>query len=162
MTEEVVKVCKHHGPLLASQANFYLEKGSPRFRCKACLADSHRKHYERHKETVLAHQKAYRKEFPDRIRHIKYRSWLKHKHKHVEKHRANRARYDARHRELERLRDRTRKRRYCQELTEAYVREKMRKSSKLSAKDIPLCVVQCQRALLLLKRAIKNRKNKND
>jgi hypothetical protein len=82
--KKIVKNCQHHGELTRDQVVNRNKKadGTSSFRCKYCLADSHKKHYEKHKKDVLAKQKIYRKENPEKIAKIKRESRKRNLHKH--------------------------------------------------------------------------------
>ncbi len=52
---EVIKSCKTHGDLILDQCiKARINKdGSQAYRCKLCMQELHRKHYEKHKDKVL-------------------------------------------------------------------------------------------------------------
>lgn len=152
--DEPLKTCNAHGKLFQEdviKAGNY-KSGNPRWRCRKCMKDMHAKHYELHKAKVLIAHANYRKENPETVKQSKRKSWLIHKEKYLEKENARRAKYKALNPEKYKAMENKR----VHELHDSYVKKCITKrSSILKSADIPPSLVECARALLKLKRGLR-------
>lgn len=82
---EIVKICKIHGPLTLEQTR----KDGTKFRCKTCRMETNRKTYYKHREKRVATSQAWKEKNRE-----KYRLWA----------REDRAKYPEKYRFLERRR----------------------------------------------------------
>jgi hypothetical protein len=154
---EIVKTCIHHGPLTREQVNI---NGGNTFRCKKCRKISHIKHYETHKHEVKLKHKEYRDNNKEKVAASKRESWLRHKHKYLEKRQLHYREHYYHNYEKERLRDNLRKTFQRQTLGDYYVKARLQKQTGISAKEIPDYLVELKRVSLTLRRSIKHKKQR--
>lgn len=85
---EILYHCTIHGELTAEMV---VKKGvrhqKQDYRCKACYKELKARHYQKHKEKILAKHKARREQFPELVKEQKARSFQKNKHKYYDKRR---------------------------------------------------------------------------
>lgn len=157
---EFVKECKHHGKLTLEQVNKNTHKGVTRLRCKACQKQSHRNHYEKHKDVIREKQLAYIAKDPIAHREMKRKSCRKHWHKYREK--RNEARktfyYKNYQKELEDLKIRKAKAR--KELADSYIRMQLVKTFKMRSKLIPQEIIDIKRISIMIIRKKREMQNK--
>lgn len=158
---EPLAKCSTHGDLYQDQVikKNKLVDGTYTYRCKKCMSDYHKKNWELNKAKIKLDHVKYKEANPDKVRQQKRNSQLKmllkrlkdgsdassrvmlHKYKKetIEKQKA-RAAYEK------------------DKLTDYRVKRLLTKRGMLKMKDIPQELVECKRALILLKRAIKDKK----
>lgn len=143
--ELATRVCQHHGeqPLSAYNKAGKNADGSTRYRCKQCMAASHRKHYEKHKKKVNAKAKEYRQNNKDKV--AKWKAQYQKKLS-VRRWEAIKAFQLMDREDIEKALDR-------KMLKDWYVRELLAKRSALKAKEFPQKLVELKRAQLMLRRA---------
>lgn len=76
----VLVQCKKHGALFLKdviKGGKSRWTGEQRYKCRACMKDTHRNYYERRKDYVLAKHAEYRKENPEKVKETKAKSWRK-------------------------------------------------------------------------------------
>lgn len=148
MTTDIVKrICKVHGKLFEADLikKGKLKSGNQAYRCRKCMKEMHRRHYEANREKVLGSIKKYREENRERVR-----TWKRE--------------YDCKYRErdAEKKRKRQRKLYYKQRemLHDRYIRHLICKRSLLRYGDITPSLVEMKRTLIIAKKYIKNSKTK--
>lgn len=140
-----LKTCRFHGKL---DRDGVIKKGIDRlgnntWRCKICMQILHQKHYKKNKEKVLSKNAIYKQANPEKVKECKSLSAKKHRHK---------------YREQENYRKKLTERKSTKELDDRYVKKIIVKRTNLSMKDIPPELIDLQRFVTKLKRAIKKDK----
>jgi hypothetical protein len=148
----IIKNCPKHGPLTITQLTTSgRSKSGAIFRCKQCLKISHQKHWERHKEKVKQKQLEYKEKDPEKYREIKRASNKRYAHKYRKASIRNKI-YKKLNVEHIRKLERERTIFYVENLPPPYIRDILTRRSSLSAKDIPIDLVEIKRASMLIKR----------
>lgn len=132
----IIKTCATHGELTAEQCNITAK----RIRCKQCQRDTANKHYAVHKDRNIKRVREYRANNKDRLRKMKYESWLRNKEKYVERRKRDHRKYFLRAKA---------------NLEDNYVKSCLQKHSGLRYKDMPPELVEFKRVILMIRRKMK-------
>lgn len=157
--QEIIKICKHHGPLTIEQVNKNKSRGASLYRCKACQKEAHEKHWEKHKEIVKEKQRMYRENNREKVRECRRISRKKNLHKYPREYlnQLGRNSYYRNYTER-RKRENLRKMKCRILLTDGYIRRLITRRNKvLGAEDVPEGIVSLKKTLMLIKRKIKNK-----
>jgi hypothetical protein len=151
---EPIKECSTHGKLYKDDV---IKSGKSRssneqlYRCKFCMKEMHKKHYQLNKAKILASHHDYRKNNKEKHKQIKRKSYLVHRRKYLKKENERRLRFKKENPQLYKDIDRKR----VDELHDSYVKKILTNRTGLKSSDIPMSLVECTRALIQLKRGIK-------
>lgn len=162
LTDELEKplmTCRYHGDLFEGQTvrRGKNAAGEPTYRCKQCLSESHRKHYELHKAKVKLKHKEYRESHRQKVRRINTES---RKRKVLEAILNGKSYETILHiknkRSLKRNRPPDDKR--VREITDNYVKNNITKRFNIRREDIPESMIQAKRALIQLSRMVRRQR----
>ncbi len=120
------------------------------------MAEFHKKNYAKNKDVILKKHADYRDENQEQYKKSKRESWLKHKDKYLKTENERRLKYKRLNPEKIKARETKRK----DELQDSYVRKVLLNRTNLRSEDIPYSLIEMKRALMLLKRGIKDCKEK--
>lgn len=153
--------CKVHGKLYLEKNEVIkqgIRKGQQAYRCKQCMKESHVKHYQKHKGKIkIAHQR-YKEKDPLKYRQMKNESKRRLWHVHKEKYGKIRNDWDKKNPEKKRARNKKYKDKAIKFLTDRYVKHQLCRDTSLKASDLPKSLIELKRALLLIKRKVKEMK----
>lgn len=161
--EAPLKTCSKHGKLFREQVikAGKSHSGKPAWKCKECMKDMHKKHYELNKAKVLAQHAIYRKENPEKVAQTK-RNWCdKNKEKYLRMSRERYKRWEMNNPEKANVASRNAKKKAVKVLADSYVKKSLVRHTGLSTKDLPNNLVQAQRAIMMLNRGLKIQQNLN-
>jgi hypothetical protein len=146
--EEPLKKCVHHGDLYQEDVikSGKKKNGDQIYKCKHCMADFHKSHYELNKIKVKMAQAVYRENNKEKYLEIKRKSFKKHGHKYLEKNNERRKLFD---------------RKATPELGDRYIKKLLVKNTNLSWKDLPPSLIECKKVLMQFKRKIKSKLEEN-
>lgn len=157
--KEPVKTCLVHGELILSQVNRAgIKRGKQQYKCKECQKALHAKNYEKNKEKILKRHANYKENNKEKVAKGKYDSWRKHKHKHVDKFRANNKRsYYADHAKTRERANRN-KRIAALKLTDGYIKRLLRKETyrDINIKELTPEMIAAKRMQVMIIRSRKN------
>ena len=164
----IIKTCKKHGNLtrdkcIKAKVN---KNGTQGYRCKLCMQELHKKHYQANKDKVLEYQREYRAKNAEKIKESKQKYakklWEENKDnpEFREKHRQRDREWRKRNASAERARDKRYSARIISELGDSYVRDKLKKGTNLKSQDIPPELIDFKRTIMLTKRLIRHKNNK--
>lgn len=114
--------------------------GTQAYKCKYCVKELHRSHYERNKEKVLSKCAEYRTENPEKLAITKRNSYLKNKEKWAEAERFRRLKFDRASRST---------------LDDRYMKKLLCMGTDLARGDIPDELAEIKRYVVSLNRLIK-------
>jgi hypothetical protein len=132
----IIKTCKTHGALTEEQCNIT----ATRIRCKQCQRATANAHYAQHKDKNIKRVREYRNNNKDKVRKMKYDSWIRNKEKYVDRRRRDHRKYSLRAKA---------------NLEDNYVKSCLQKRSGLRYKDMPNELVELKRAVLMIRRSMK-------
>jgi hypothetical protein len=154
-----LKKCAKHGKLYLEDVikSGKSNNGEQVYKCKKCMKDLHDQHYKLNRTKILLKNKLYRTENKEKVSKIKRESWQKHRDKNLTKDKERRARFKAFNPEkyIEY------NKRCSENLEDSYVKKKILRGTQLRSEDVPQSLIECTRALLLLKRNIKSQRKQN-
>lgn len=159
--KEPIKKCSKHGNLYADdviKAGKSRWTGEQKFKCKKCMKELHKKHYELNKIKVLSKHAKYRADNRAKII-IKHRE---DRQKNRIKYMSDNQRADAyfRHKfEGQMLNKKYKDAKEVENLTDGYIRRKIKYQTGLKKEDIPDVLIEAKRAVLLLRRGIKKKRD---
>jgi len=160
---EPIKRCISHGDLYKEDVikSGTTKAGSQQFKCRHCMKEAHRKHYELNKAKLKIKYAQYRKENPEKIKEIRKKYWKKIKNETREARRERWRKWRMANPEKHAKRNRKYKKQITKDLTDVYVRQVISTDSFLKAEDIPQSLIEAKRAVMMLKRGIKNKIKEN-
>lgn len=151
--------CKHHGSrkedeVIKAGLN---RSGTIRFKCKECQKESHRDHYERHKDNVKSKVLEWRKNNPE-LKKEQEKRYRKNMSEEAQKKHKIRM-----HIQNIKDRDKNKKRAFFDRnnLTDKYIKSLLKDSNGFSNSDINKDLIDLKRITIILKRTIIKR-NKNE
>lgn len=152
----ILKICAHHGELTRSQltTSGKHENGKISYRCKACLKKAHAKHYEANKDKVLSKQYQYRAENSEKVKKCRRESARKREHLKRIYERERRRQWAL----LNPEKEKERRLRHAANLQDCYVKKVLTNSGVLKHGDIPKEMIEAKRAIMLLRRQLKNKR----
>lgn len=154
---EPIKKCIHHGKLYIKDIikSGISKSGAQQYKCKHCMQEMHKKHYELNKLKIrLTHQK-YRAENKEKVKETKRKSRLKNIEKEQERSRERWQKYMLENPSLARERNRKYKRKMVRELTDTYIKKSLTDGTMLRYQDVPESLINAKRAVFMLRRGIK-------
>jgi hypothetical protein len=150
---DYVKNCLKHGDLTIEKV---IKQGSKngiiKYRCKECMAYSHKKHYQNNRQKVRAAHKIYQEKDPERYRQQKNKSTRKIYWNDPKKRYAMQRDWVARNPDKESARKNRHKRKAVKELDDFYVKQILKNGTSLKNSDFPQSMVNLKRAIILLRR----------
>ncbi len=160
----VVKICKMHGELDFSKVikAKVTVKGEQRYRCKLCMQELHKPHYEKNREKVLTAHATYRNQDPKKYQEIKNASKRKMYALHLDKYRKDRDEREKRNPEKKKLRQQRYKNKSVESLSDAYIKQNLVRETNLKFADVPQELVETKRASMQFKRLIKSKLNNKE
>ncbi len=148
-----LKKCRVHGDIGTDDiVKGGKRKGIQSYRCKKCLSDSHRKHYEKNREKVRKSHDEYRKKDPVKFQEMKNASKRKMYSLEKEKYYDRQRDYVKRFPEKERERKKRHKHRAVRDLDDFYVKQCLVRETMLRHADVPDALVRLKRSMIMLKR----------
>ena len=139
--EEPFMRCSSHGALYKDDViKAGVTYGKQRYKCRECMKELHKNHYELNKLKVQLKHKEYKEKDIEKWRNIKKESFKRNKHKYVERQKISHANLS---------------KKQAKELADRYIKRQLARSANLSHKDIPQEMIDCKRVLMQLKRGIK-------
>lgn len=156
--EEPILKCAKHGNCFKEdviKSGKSQWTGEQKYKCRNCMKDLHKTHYELHKTEILIKNQKRRKENPEKVRLQKLNSRLK---KQLTESKKSRERFDRwEKRNPEKVAERNRKFRIqsSRELNDSYVKQSIIKRTGLKSADIPQGLIEAKRAILTLRRKVK-------
>ncbi len=156
--DEPILECKKHGKCYSDDV---IKKGKSRwtgeqgYRCRKCMKELHKAHYELNKTEVLLKNQKRRKADPEKVRLQKLNSRLKKQSVESQKTRERFERWEKRNPQDAAERNRKFKIQSVRELNDSYVKQSIVKRSNLKSADIPQNLIEAKRAILFLKRRVK-------
>lgn len=134
--------CKHHGELTPDKLikKGKGKKGEQLYRCRQCMKDLHDKFYEINKEIVLQKQKEYKKQYPEKIALAHAKSAKKYRDRDRERNNETKRIWDRKQTEM---------------LGDRYIKKLIAKRSNISETMITQSLIECKRAIILLKKGMK-------
>jgi len=139
-----LKKCEKHGYLYINDVikSGKTKAGTPQYKCRQCMQEIHKRNYQMNKLIIKEKHKKYRLENKEKIKQIKKESFQKHGYK-----------YLPRENERKRLHDL----KGSAELNDRYVKKLIVKRTTLSMSDVSPEMIECVRAIHLLKRKVKSK-----
>lgn len=151
---EVIKICKTHGNLTADDIKVWPYKNKTYRRCKLCIKDKNTRYQKRMREDTnwvenkRKKDKLYWEENKERITEVRKEPERLAKRRNTYSN--NSEHYRSECREKQKI--------YRKELHDSYIRKIMIENSILENHDIPEEMIKAKKALLLLKRTIRDMK----
>lgn len=157
---EPLKTCCHHGKLYIEDVikSGKSKAGAQRYKCKKCMQELHHRHYELNKIQIKNKHKKYREENRERCAQVKRDSRLRNKIKNM----SVGSIHDAilRHKiEIDKYKKKLRDKGEVAEITDQYVKRKLKYKTNLKNEDIPQVLIEAKRALILLRRGVRKKQD---
>jgi hypothetical protein len=156
--EEPILKCAKHGNCFKDdviKSGKSQWTGEQKYKCRKCMKDLHKAHYELHKTEVLLKNRKRKQENPEKVRLQKLNSRLKKQLIESKKTRERFDRWEKRNPQHAAERNRKFKIQSVNELNDSYVRQSLVKRTGLKCADIPQELIEEKRAILTLKRRVK-------
>jgi hypothetical protein len=156
--DEPIKKCAYHGKLYEEDVvkAGKTKAGTTKYRCKKCLSDSHKKHYELHRLNIRLKQQQYKNENREKVKEIKRKWRLDNIETERAKSRERWRKFSAENHKLEKERNAKAKRKMSRQLTDNYMKKLLTHRTNLKYKDIPQSLIEAKRATMKIKRAIQS------
>ena len=159
---KIFMVCRKHGQLTSKMVNKRTDNGREGYRCKQCLHNLQKRHWQQNKEKVKLKQAARKAANPEMVKEIKRKSAIKHAEKRNEYNRITRIRDKAENPEKCRREENIRKQRSRDTLSDGYIRKLIKKKTKGAMPEISSEVIELKRKQVMIARMNKQRKYGND
>lgn len=156
-----LRKCGRHGDLYEEDIiKAGKEKsGNQKYRCKKCMSDLHRKNYELNKTKIALRAAKYRNNNRDRVNAIKRKSANRYNLDRLSRLEPDKMYLAAQRHKIEKSRKRDLNVQDVQELTDSYVKRKIVYRSGLKSCDVPPELVEAKRALMMLNRNLKRKRD---
>lgn len=154
-----IKTCRTHGDLyLKDLIKSGISHGKQRYKCRACMKDVHAEHYKKNQHKMREKHAQYRKENREIIRNKKREARFKAREKFVSLDRIVKGHVN----HISKVNEHKLKRKIIdhkkiEKLPDQYIKRLLTKRSNLTYEDIPQSMIEAKRAVVQLKRTIKNK-----
>lgn len=160
--EEPLKTCHKHGKLYQDdviKSGKSQWTGEQQWKCKQCMKDMHKRNYELNKLKINLKAKHYRAENPEKVRAIKLASRRKQQDIENEKSRARWGKWENKNPgKVQEMNARVKKIARA-ELNDSYIKQNIVKRTGLKHDEIPQILVDAKRAVMMLKRQVKTKRD---
>lgn len=160
--EEPLKTCHKHGKLYQDDL---IKSGKSRWtdeqqwKCKQCMKDMHKRNYELNKLKINLKSKHYRTKNPEKVRAIKLVSRRKKQDIENQKSRERWEKWEKRNPGKVQEMNRKVKKIAHAELNDSYIKQNIVKRTGLKHDEIPQLLVDAKRAVMMLKRQVKTKRD---
>jgi ribosomal protein S21 len=161
--EAPLKKCNAHGKLYIDDVikSGISKAGTQQYKCRKCMKEMHKRHYEMNKLLVKGKHKKYRDENKEKIALIKKKSRIKNKFKWLEESKLIDS-YVRHSMELSRkknARKNHKKQQETENLSDDYIRKLLTKRSSLKMNEIPQEMIECKKVLVQLRRGVQKKRD---